>query len=197
MSEEKKGITVKIDAALHAEVRQYLEEHGMTMGEFIALAVDNELHPKMEMTEEKEMGKMRTLAFQVTEELFQKIKQYLLRNNMTQKEFVIGLIEAELDREQTEREVSAEEVKETAAKEAEEVSAEPDQSDELEESVEMEDDIEEPEEEDGIEEEEDIEEDDESEEAEDIEEDEESEEDDIEEEEEPEEAEDYAMGMSM
>ena len=193
MSEDKKGITVKIDAALHAEVRQYLEEHGMTMGEFIALAVDNELHPKMEMTEEKEMGKMRTLAFQVTEELFQKIKQYLLRNNMTQKEFVIGLIEAELDREQTEREVPAEEVKETAAKEAEEVSAEPDQSDELEESVEMKDDIEEPEAEDGIEEEEDIEEDEESEEAEDI----EAEDDDIEEEEEPEEAEDYAMGMSM
>ena len=163
----------------------------MTMGEFIALAVDNELHPKMEMTEEKEMGKMRTLAFQVTEELFQKIKQYLLRNNMTQKEFVIGLIEAELDREQTEREVPAEEVKETAAKEAEEVSAEPDQSDELEESVEMEDDIEEPEEEDGIEEED--EEEEESEEAADL----EAEEDDIEEEEEAEEAEDYAMGMSM
>jgi len=192
MSEDKKGITVKIDAALHAEVRQYLEEHGMTMGEFIALAVDNELHPKMEMTEEKEMGKMRTLAFQVTEELFQKIKQYLLRNNMTQKEFVIGLIEAELDREQTEREAPAEEVKETAAKEAEEVSAEPDQSDELEESVEMEDDIEEPEEEDGIEEEDDLEEDEESEEAKDI----EAEDDDIEEEE-PEEAEEYAMGMSM
>ena len=139
MSEEKKGITVKIDAALHAEVRQYLEEHGMTMGEFIALAVDNELHPKMEMTEEKEMGKMRTLAFQVTEELFQKIKQYLLRNNMTQKQFVIGLIEAELDREQTEREVLAEEVKETAAGKAEEASAEPDPSDELEESEEDED----------------------------------------------------------
>ena len=196
MSEEKKGITVKIDAALHAEVRQYLEEHGMTMGEFIALAVDNELHPKMEMTEEKEMGKMRTLAFQVTEELFQKIKQYLLRNNMTQKEFVIGLIEAELDREQTEREAPAEEVKETAAKETEEVSAEPDHSDELEESVKMEDDIEESEEEDGIEEEDDLEEDEEeeeSEEAADL----EAEEDDIEEEEEPEEAEDYAMGMSM
>lgn len=27
-SDEKKGITVKIDAGLHAEVRQYLEEHG-------------------------------------------------------------------------------------------------------------------------------------------------------------------------
>ena len=39
---------------------------------------------------------MITLAFQVPEELFQKIKDYLQRNNMTQKEFVIGLIENEI-----------------------------------------------------------------------------------------------------
>lgn len=192
MSEEKKGITVKIDAALHAEVRQYLEEHGMTMGEFIALAVDNELHPKMEM-EEKEMGKMRTLAFQVTEELFQKIKQYLLRNNMTQKEFVIGLIEAELDREQTEREAPAEEIKETDAEETnEEEFTESEEAQEPEDSEEMEDDIEAGE---------DTEEDEEPEEDEDFEEEEEDEDleesGELEEDEEPEEAEEQAMGMSM
>lgn len=43
---EKKGITVKIDADLHAEIRQYLEEHEMTMAEFVAQALDNELHPQ-------------------------------------------------------------------------------------------------------------------------------------------------------
>ena len=47
MADEKKGITVKIGAALHAEIREYLERHeGMTMAEFITLAVDDELHPK-------------------------------------------------------------------------------------------------------------------------------------------------------
>ena len=46
------------------------------------------------------MGNMRTMAFQVPEELFQRIKGYLQRNNMSQKQFVLGLIEAELDREQ-------------------------------------------------------------------------------------------------
>lgn len=47
MVDEKKGITVKIDADLHAEIREYLERHeGMTMAEFITLAVDDELHPK-------------------------------------------------------------------------------------------------------------------------------------------------------
>ena len=50
------------------------------------------------------MGNMRTMAFQVPEELFQRIKDYLHRNNMSQKEFVLGLIETELDREQAERE---------------------------------------------------------------------------------------------
>lgn len=103
-NEEKKGITVKIDAALHAEVRQYLESHGMTMAEFITLAIDDELHPKIVEQEEKTMEKMRTLAFQVNEELFQKVKDYLRRNNMSQKEFVIGLIEAEIDRDLAERE---------------------------------------------------------------------------------------------
>ena len=49
------------------------------------------------------MGNMRTLAFQVPEELFQKIKDYLQRNNMTQKQFVIGLIENEIERDLTQR----------------------------------------------------------------------------------------------
>ena len=32
MADEKKGITVKIDADLHAEIREYLERHeGMTI----------------------------------------------------------------------------------------------------------------------------------------------------------------------
>lgn len=100
LAEEKRGITVKIDADLHAEVKQYIEQHGMTMAEFITLAVDNELHPKHQIKEEKNMGNMRTMAFQVPEELFQRIKGYLQRNNMSQKQFVLGLIEAELDREQ-------------------------------------------------------------------------------------------------
>ena len=99
---EKKGVTVKIDADLHAEVKRYIEEHEMTMGDFVALALQNELHPKLNM-EDKNMGNMRTLAFQVPEELFQKIKDYLQRNNMTQKQFVIGLIENEIERDLTQR----------------------------------------------------------------------------------------------
>ena len=97
---DMKGITVKIPAELHAEVKAYLEAHGMTMGEFIAQAVDNELHPKIELKEEQPMENMRTLAFQVPESLFQRVKAYLERNHMTQKQFVIGLIEDELEQDE-------------------------------------------------------------------------------------------------
>lgn len=95
-----KGITVRIDAELHAEIKAYLEQHEMTMGEFIALAAQDELHPKTPEVEVKEMENMRTLAFQVPESLFQRVKEYLERNNMTQKAFVLGLIEDELDRDE-------------------------------------------------------------------------------------------------
>lgn len=98
-TEEKKGITVKVDADLHAEVRQYLEQNGMTMGEFVAIALHNELHPKITEKEDNQMGNMRTLAVQVPEELFQKIKDYLTRHGISQKQFVIGLIEKEIDRD--------------------------------------------------------------------------------------------------
>ena len=107
-SNEKKGITVKIDADLHAEVRQYIEKHEMTMSEFITLALQDELHHKQNMMEVKTMGNMRTLAFQVPEELFQQIKDYLQRNNMTQKEFVIGLIESEIERDLAQRQTESE-----------------------------------------------------------------------------------------
>lgn len=100
---EKKGITVKVDAELHAEVRQYLEEHELTMAEFVAQALRDELHPQISAKEAKNMGNMRTIAFQVPEELFQKIKDYLQRNNMTQKQFVIGLIENEINRNLAQR----------------------------------------------------------------------------------------------
>ena len=109
MSEtEKKGITVKIDADLHAQVRQYIEANGMTMTEFVSKALDDELHPKTTIKEEKYMGNMRTMAFQIPSELFDQIKDYLDRHHMTQKQFVLGLIQDELDRDYEEQQAMAE-----------------------------------------------------------------------------------------
>ena len=109
MPDEKKGITVKIDAGLHAQVREYVESHGMTMADFVSQALDNELHPKFQMKEMQTMANTRTIAFQVPEELYQRIKDYLTRNNMTQKQFFLGLVEAELERDQEERNTVAQE----------------------------------------------------------------------------------------
>lgn len=109
MSEtEKKGITVKVDAELHARVRAFIEANGMTMAEFVSKALDDELHPKINLKEEKYMGAMRTLAFQIPSELFDQIKDYLERHHMTQKQFVIGLIQDELDRDYEEQQAIAE-----------------------------------------------------------------------------------------
>ena len=70
---DMKGITVKIPADLHAELKAYIEAHGITTGEFIALAVDNEFIQKIQIKEEQPMENMRTLAFQVPESLFRRV----------------------------------------------------------------------------------------------------------------------------
>lgn len=117
---EYKGITVKIDADLHAEVRQYLEANNMTMAEFVTQALDDELHPKFQK-EDTKMENTRTIAFQVPEDLFQRLKDYLRRNEITQRQLLVTLIEEELEREQTEREAqeAASEQAEDAPEEAE------------------------------------------------------------------------------
>ena len=96
---EPSELTVLTDC----DVRRYIEEHEMAMADFVTLALQDELHPRLYIQEDKNMGNMRTMAFQVTEDLFQKIKDYLQRNNMTQKQFVIGLIENEIERDLTQR----------------------------------------------------------------------------------------------
>ena len=99
---EKKGITVKVDADLHAEVSEYLAANNMTMAQFVSIALQDELHPKMK--EENNMGPMRTIAVQVSEETHQKIKEYLKRRGISQKDFLTGLLEKEIERDLAERE---------------------------------------------------------------------------------------------
>ena len=114
----------------------------MTMADFVTMALQDELHPKIEQKEEKSMEKMRTLTFQVPEDLFQKIKDYLHRNNMTQRQFVIGLIENEIERDLTERQAQTEAQEPTEDQDEEETeeltedAAEEEYEDEIEESEE-------------------------------------------------------------
>ena len=66
------------------------------------------------------MGNMRTIAFQVSKDLFQKIKDYLQRNNMTQKQFMLGLIENEIKRDLAQGTAKAPENTEEAAEDYDE-----------------------------------------------------------------------------
>ena len=48
----------------------------------------------------------RTLAFQVPESLFRRVKDYLKQNNMKQNRFVIGLIESGLEQDEAQYQAS-------------------------------------------------------------------------------------------
>ena len=100
---EAKGLTCKIPLDLHNRISEEIKQNESTMSKFIEQIV-LEHYAKGATT----MGKTRTMAFQVSEDLFQQIKEYLARYEQTyhrrlsQKEFVIGLIEqalAEADEE--------------------------------------------------------------------------------------------------
>ena len=100
---ETKGLTCKIPLDLHNRISEEIKQNESTMSKFIEQII-LEHYAKGATT----MGKTRTMAFQVSEELFQQIKEYLARYEQTyhrklsQKEFVISLIEqalAEADEE--------------------------------------------------------------------------------------------------
>lgn len=118
-------LTVTIPDDLHQQIRDELERQGITTAQFIEQAVTTFFEKP------KGVNNMatRTLAFQVSEELFQRIKDYLARYEqvhhcrLSQKAFIIGLIEAELDEADEEFE-AAEAAKAAETAEAEQTAEE-------------------------------------------------------------------------
>ena len=106
---ETKGITCKIPLELHERISEEIRETESTMSQFIEMVI----REHYEKGANKVMEKGRTLAFQVSEELFQKVKDYLERyeqtygRRLTQKEFVIGLIEQALEEAEEEFEAAS------------------------------------------------------------------------------------------
>ena len=92
-------LTVTIPDDLHQKIREELEKQGITTAQFIEQAVTTFFEKP------KGVSNMatRTLAFQVSEELLQRIKTFLARyeqiyhRKLSQKEFLVHLIERELD----------------------------------------------------------------------------------------------------
>ena len=95
-------LTVTIPDDLHQKIREELERQGITTSQFIEQAVTTFFEKP------KGVSNMatRTLAFQVSEELLQRIKTFLARyeqiyhRKLSQKEF---LVQAILATEQTDR----------------------------------------------------------------------------------------------
>ncbi len=97
---QKKNLSVQLPMSLHTKMREEQEAKGATLSEYI----EQVLNEHFTIKEEKVMANTRTLAFQVSEELFNRLKEYLAKHNLKQKDFVIGLIEQALDQEQVQGE---------------------------------------------------------------------------------------------
>ena len=93
---DKKNLCAQIDTALHMRVRQEQERSGRTLSEFVEQLITD--YYKMKGT--KMTGDMRTMAIQLPEELFVRLKAYLKKNNLKQKQFIIGLIEDALEQDE-------------------------------------------------------------------------------------------------
>ena len=105
---ETKGVTCKIPLDLHNQISEEIRETESTMSKFIEMVI----REHYEKGANRIMEKGRTLAFQVSEELFQRVKEYLenyekaYHRRLTQKEFVIGLIEQALEEAEEEFEAA-------------------------------------------------------------------------------------------
>ena len=99
---ETKNLCAQIPADLHAQVTEAREALGQTTSEYIT-AVLTEYFKIKQNGGKTIMTGTRTMAFQIPEELFQRIKAHLERETartgrrLTQREFVLNLIEEALD----------------------------------------------------------------------------------------------------
>lgn len=90
--ENRKNLCAMIPESLHTRVRTEQEQMELTLSQYV----------EMVLKEHFEGGKVmangtRTLAFQVSEELFMRIKEHLKKTGQSQKDFVIRLIEKALE----------------------------------------------------------------------------------------------------
>ena len=116
--EQKKNLCAQVPLSLHAQVCEAREAAGQTTSEYITNLLIEYYNLKKDGGTTTMSGNTRTMAFQIPEELFQRIKTHLERETqrtgrkLTQREFVLNLIEEALI-----------EAEEDAAEEAERVNA--------------------------------------------------------------------------
>lgn len=88
----KKNLCAMLPEELHARVRQEQERLGLTLSEY----VEQVLREYYAKGEKPTMENTRTVAFQIPEELFLRMKDYLAKTGLKQREFMLSLIEESL-----------------------------------------------------------------------------------------------------
>ena len=118
---EMKNICGKIPVELHEKLKLEVEELGISIPKYLEMVIEEHMIRKGEKTN---MADLRTVAVQVTEDLFSRLKAVLARNGMKQKDFLIGLIEEAIEKEEAKWKAESEEAEETEGEPAE---SEPDE----------------------------------------------------------------------
>ena len=119
---EMKNICGKIPVELHEKLKLEVEELGISIPKYLEMVIEEHMTRKGEKTN---MADLRTVAVQVTEDLFSRLKAVLARNGMKQKDFLIGLIEDAIEKEEAKWKAESEEAEET--EEPETAKSEPDE----------------------------------------------------------------------
>ena len=100
--EQTANLCAHVPVSLLARIREEQEKAGMPRGAYITQIL-TAYYETQNRKGDKTMEFTKTLAFQIPEELFNRIKDHLDRERqrtgrkLSQKDFVIGLIERELE----------------------------------------------------------------------------------------------------
>lgn len=121
---EMKNICGKIPIELHEKLKLEVEELGISIPKYLEMVIEEHMTRKGEKTN---MADLRTVAVQVTEDLFSRLKAVLARNGMKQKDFLIGLIEDAIEKEEAKWKAESEEAEETEMEDPETAKSEPDE----------------------------------------------------------------------
>ena len=121
---EMKNICGKIPVELHEKLKLEVEELGISIPKYLEMVIEEHMTRKGEKTN---MADLRTVAVQVTEDLFSRLKAVLVRNGMKQKDFLIGLIEDAIEKEEAKWKAESEEAEETEMEDPETAKSEPDE----------------------------------------------------------------------
>ncbi len=95
-----KNLCAQIPEGLHNRVRQEQERSGKTLSQYVTWLITT----FYEEGREKQMEETRTLAVQVSVELFERLNAYCKEHGLKKKAFIIDLITRVLDENETDAE---------------------------------------------------------------------------------------------